>query len=725
MAGLAPVLVRLLATEGRPRPAGPYNALVPIVRGACPLDCPDTCSWLVTVDGGRAIDLRGDREHPITRGALCGKVDHYLDALHDPDRLLHPLRRVGAKGEGRFERIGWDEALDLVAAGLRESIARHGPESVLPYYYAGTMGMIQGWTMGPRLFAALGATRLDTTICDAAAQVALRTTLGGAVGFDPEDLGEARLVVLWGANLLSTNVHHWRFVLEARERGAHVVAIDPLRTDTARRSDEHIALLPGTDAALALGLMRAVLDAGAEDRDWLDRHTVGWPALEERLAEWPVERAAAVCGLEERVVRDLGERLASTRPTALRVGLGLQRHGGAGAAIRAISAIPAVTGDWRYVGGGSLCMTEGHFPVDARRVAFPPDLALPAARTVNMSRLGEALTELDDPPVAALVVFDSNPAAVVPDQRRVRAGLARDDLFTVVIEQRPTDTTDFADVVLPATMQPEHADLQASYGHLYLSWNEPAVEPPGECLPNAEIFRRLAHALDLDHPRLRDSDLELARQLLDTPGCRAAGITLDVLRECGWLRAAAFERGTAPFAEGGFPTASGKVELVSDELASLGQDPLVGYVPAHEAADDDLAERYPLVLISPASRFYVNSTFGSLPWHRRKTGPPSVHLHPSDAAERGLETGDELRVWNDRGAFTAEAVVDDAARPGVAFTYKVQWPRLSPDGTNVNMTTPERDTDLGGGPTYHDNRVEVARVRMPQPIETATAASGV
>ena len=663
----------------------------------------------MTVEGGRAVDLRGDRDHPFTRGALCGKVDHYLDALYDPDRITHPLKRVGEKGSGRFERIGWDEAIALAADGLSAAVAKHGPEAVLPFYYAGTMGKIQGWTMGPRVFAALGASRLDTTICDAAAQVALAATTG-VVGYDPEDLARARLVILWGASPLSTNVHQWRFVLEARKQGAHVVVVDPIRTATAERADEHVAPLPGTDAALALGLMRAVLDAGAEDREWLARYTVGWPELEERLAEWPVERAAEVCGLESSAVRGLGERIASTRPTAIRLGLGLQRHGGGGAAIRAITAIPALTGDWRHAGGGALCMTEGFFPVDDATVAFPPDLPMPPARTINMSRLGEALTELDGPPVAALVVFDANPAASNPNQLRVREGLARDDLFTVVLEHRLTDTTDFADVVLPATMQPEHADLHWAYGHLYLSWNEPAVDPPGECLPNTEIFRRLAAALGLDHPRLGDSDTELARQLLDNPGCRRLGITLGRLRERGYMRAVPFEQGTAPFAEGGFPTPSGKVELLADSLAARGADPLVGYVPPHEAGDDELAERFPLVLIAPASRFFVNSSFASLPWHRRKAGPPLLHLSFADALSRGIENGDQVRVWNDRGSFLAQAAVDGRARPGVACIYKVQWPKLSPGGANVNATTPERDADLGGSPTFHDNRVEVELV---------------
>lgn len=688
-----------------------------LVGGFCPLDCPDTCAWQIEVDAhGRAIALRGEREHPFTAGALCGKVNRYLDAVYGPDRLLHPLKRVGPKGEGRFERTSWEEAIALVAEGLQRAIGEHGPESVLPYYYAGTMGLVQGWTLGPRLFRALGASRLLTNICDGAAVDGCQTTLGAAVGFDPEDIVHAKLILLWGTNPLHANVHQWKFVLEARRRGAYVVAIDPIRSASAQRSDEHLAPVPGTDAALALGLMRAVLDEGAEDRAWLGAHTIGWPALEERLlGEWPVERAAAVCGLDAEAVRGLGRRLAGTRPTAIRVGLGLQRHGGAGAAVRAIVSIPALTGDWRHPGGGALVMTEGHFPYDASRVVEPADLQAPPARTINMSRLGEALTELDDPPVAAVVVFNANPAASNPNQLRVRRGLARDDLFVAVLEQRLTDTADFADVVLPVTMQPEHVDLYGSYGHLYVAWNEPAIAPPGECLTNTEVFRRIARALGLEHPRLFDSDLDLAAQLLDTNEARDRGITLGRLREHGWLRAADFERGTPPFAEGGFPTASGKVELYSERLAERGLDPLVGFEPPHEILDGELASRYPLVLIAPAGRFFLNSTFASLPWHRKKSGGQEIHLHPDDAAARELEHGDSIRVFNDRGAFLGRVVVDEAARPGVAFLYKSQWPKLLKGGANANATTAERDADLGASPCFHDNRVEVEPVSPKRP----------
>lgn len=679
--------------------------------GACPLDCPDTCTWQLDVEDGRAVAIRGDRDHPFTRGALCGKVNRYLDAVNGPDRLTDPLLRVGPKGMGpaSFRRATWDEAIGLVAAGLRTTIERDGPEAILPYYFAGTMGHVQGWTLGPRLFAHIGASRLRTTICTAAAKAALQSLFGGSVGFEPESIVEARLILLWGANLVSTNLHQWPFVYEAQARGAHVVAIDPLRTDTAARCDEHIAPLPGTDAALALGLMRHVLDAGATDRAWLQAYTVGWPQLEARLAEWPVARAAAVCGLDVDVLRRLGERIATTRPTAVRVGLGLQRHRGAGQAIRTICALPLVTGDFRYPGGGALCMTSGHHLIDEAAVVRPQGMPAPPARSINMSRLAAALTGEADPPITSLVVFNANPAATAPDQQRTHTGLRREDLFTTVLEQRWTDTCDYADVVLPATMQPEHLDLHSSYGHHYTTLNLPVARAPGQALPNTEIFRRLAAAMGLDHPRLRDTDEDLARQLLGgTP------ISFEQLRERTYARTTGVAVGSAPFAEGGFRTPRGRARLLDPALERLGVDPLVGYTPPLEAADPDLAERFPLVLVAPAGRFFMNSTFASLPWHAGKMGPPRVHLHPDDAAVRGLVDGSPVRVHNDRGSFLAALAVDDATRPGVAFTYKAYWARLSPGRSNVNAVTTVRDTDLGGGPTFHDTRVEVEGVPAEQ-----------
>ncbi|MFG2058160.1 molybdopterin-dependent oxidoreductase [Micromonospora sp. NPDC048930] len=690
--------------------------------GACPLDCPDTCVWQLTVEDGRAVALRGDRDHPFTRGALCGKVNRYLDAVNGPDRLTTPYVRTGPKGVGRvsYRPASWDEAVARVAAGLRASIERDGPEAVLPYYFAGTMGHVQGWTMGPRLFAYLGASRLDTTICTAAARAALGSIYGASVGFEPESIVDARLIVLWGANPLATNLHLWPFVQQARERGAYLVTIDPLRTDTAARSDEHVAPLPGTDAALALGLMRGVLDAGAADEEWLAAHTVGWPELRARLGEWPVERAAAECGLPVEVVRRLAERIATTRPTAVRVGLGLQRHRGAGQAIRAICALPLVTGDFRYPGGGALVSTSGHHPIDEGPVIRPPGMPAQPARSLNMSRLAAVLTGEADPPVTSLVVFNANPAATAPDQHRLLAGLRRDDLHTVVLEQRWTDTCDYADVVLPATMQPEHLDLHSSYGHHYTTLNLPVTEAPGEALPNTEIFRRIAAALGIDHPRLRDSDEELARQLLrDTP------VSFEELRERTYARTTGVAVGSAPYAEGGFPTPDGRARLHDPSLARFGVDPLPGFTPPAEAGDAALARRFPLVLLAPAGRFLMNSTFASLPWHTKRTGPPRVHLHPDDAAARGLADGDAVRVRNDRGAFLAAVAVDEATRPGLAFTYKAYWARLSPGRATVNAVTAVRDTDLGGGPTFHDCRVEVepvpAELLVPDPPADAAA----
>jgi anaerobic selenocysteine-containing dehydrogenase len=695
-----------------------------IVNGACPLDCPDTCAWQIEVEDGRAVRMRGRRDHPYTRGALCGKVNRYLEALHAPDRLTTPLRRVGAKGEGAFQPIDWDEAIGLAAEGIRTAIDRDGPASVLPYYYAGTLGQVQGWSLGQRLFHHLGATRIQRTICTGAASAALKATTGRPVGFDPEDLGSARLILVWGANLLTSNLHQWHFALAAQAAGAHLVCVDPLPTDTAARCDEHVQLLPGTDAALAMGLMAGVLERGAADEAWLEAHAEGWPELRARLGEWSTARAAAICGLPLAQVDALADRIAATRPTAIRLGLGLQRHAGAGAAIRAIIALSAIAGDYRLVGGGGLCMTAGRFDAVARDLDEPADLPMPPARSINMSRLAEALTDPDlEPPFRALVVWDANPAATVPDQARALRGLARDDLHVTALEHRLTDTARYADVVLPATMQPEHVDIHDSYGHHYLTWNEPAVEPPPGCLPNTEIFRRLAAALDLDHPRLFDDDLELARQHIDTDEARARGITVESLREAGYARVDDL-RGTPPHAEGSFPTPSGRMRLLCPELEELGIDPLVGYTPPAEAADGDLAERYPLVLLTPATRFFLNSTFADIPAHRRLAGAPAVHLHADDAAARGIRDGDLVRVANDRGAFEVPALIHPLARPGVAWAYKAYW-MSAEGGPNVNATTAVRDADMGGSPTFHDNRVEIELVARAAGDAAGAAAAAV
>ena len=680
------------------------------VPGACPLDCPDTCAWVVTVRDGEALTLRGDRRHPFTRGALCAKVNRYLDYTRAPDRLLHPQRRVGAKGEGRFARVSWDEALDEIATRWRGILDRHGPAALWPYYGSGTMGMLQGVAgAGRRLWNVLGTSQHQMTICTIAGGYGTGYTLGdNRVGMDPETFPWSRLILLWGTNTLTTNHHLWKYVEAARRAGAHVVAIDPVRTRTAAAVDEHLAPIPGTDAALALGLLHVVVARGGEDREFIAAHTTGWEAFRARIEEFPPERVSAITGLPRERIVALGERLATTRPTGIRLTMGLQRHAGGGMAVRAITCIPGVTGDWRYPGGGAVYDTRGFFRGNWAAL-WRDDLRPPGTRRLSMTRLGEALLEVDDPPVASLLVYASNPVASVPDQGKVRRGLAREDLFTVVVDNFQTDTADYADLLLPGTMQTEHADLHYAYGHLYLNWNEPAVAPPGECLPHTEIFRRLAHRLGVTESCVYDSDDDLARSVLDSGDPALAGITLERLQAEGWARLTV-PTPFVPFANG-FPTPSGKLEFVSPRMIEAGLDPVPNYTPPFEAAQRGtaLAERYPLALVAPASHYLLNSMFANVPDLERRQGAPAVVLHPDDAGCRGLKDGDVARIYNDRGEFQATVRVSDAVRPGVAAASKGFWPKRVPGAANANATVPERDADMGGGAVFHDNRVEITR----------------
>ncbi|MEU6040094.1 molybdopterin oxidoreductase family protein [Actinomadura sp. NPDC047616] len=678
------------------------------VLGACPLDCPDDCSWVVTVRDGEAVGLRGNPDHPYTRGALCTKVNRWLERAGDADRIRYPLRRTGRKGEGRFERISWDEALDEIATRLDHVVRGHGGEAIWPYWGTGTLGYVQGLegTAGRRFFNVLGASAHDANICSSAGSSGLKCTIGSSAGMDPEDLAHARLVLLWGTNPLTSGHHVWKFVQAARREGAYVVAIDPVATRTARQADEHLAPLPGTDAALALGLLNVVVGLGAQDEDYIERHTLGWAEFRERIQEFPPERAARITGVPEDAIVALGERIARTRPTAIRATQGLQRHGGGAETLRTLACIPGVTGDWARLGGGLTFSTSGHVKLN-RAALFRDDLRPGPVRTLSMSRLGEGLLEVDDPPVMALFVIAANPVGSTPHQNKVRRGLAREDLFTVVLEQFPTDTTDYADIVLPATMQHEHADLHDGYGHLYLTWNEPAVAPPGECLPTTETFRRLARRMGLTEPSLYDSDERLAEQALSSEHPWLTGITLDRLRKEGFVRLAA-PKPFLPYAER-FPTPSGRLEFRSQRAEAFGLDPVAGYTPPGEVTDAERARRFPLALVSAASHHFLNTVFGENAELRRRSGGPTVRLHPDDAAARGLASGQRVRVANERGAFEAVLQVTDEVRPGVAATSKGHWPKLS-GGANANAVVDERDTDLGGGPVFHDTRVEVSAV---------------
>ena len=668
----------------------------------------------VDVEGSRAVALGGDPEHPFTRGFLCAKVNRYLERVYSPERILHPLKRVGRKGEGRFERISWEQALDEVAEGLRAVADAHGPQAILPYSYAGNLGILGYGSMDRRFFQALGASFLDRTICATAGARGLEATVGGSLGFDPEAIGAARLVVAWGTNIVSSNVHQWPFIEEARRRGARLVTVDPFRSRTAEKSDQHLAPLPGTDAALALGMMHVIFRDGLEDHDYLERHTVGAADLRERALEWTPERTAETTGLTVAEIEGFAREYAGTHPSAIRMNYGVNRHGGGGMAVRTIACLPAVVGAWRHPGGGALLSTSGTYPV--RTAALErPDLAPPGTRTLNMSEIGRILTdETLDPPVKALFVYNSNVAAVSPDQESVRAGLAREDLFTVVHELFGTDTVDFADIVLPATTALEHYDIHKSYGHLYVSLNRPAIPPEGEAWSNTELFRRLAARMGLDHPCLRDSDEEMARQAFDWDHPYMEGITLERLEREGSVRLSV-PRPFVPFAEGGFPTASGKCELRSESLAAEGLDPVAGFTPPHEsvASAPELAERYPLAFISPPAHHFLNSTFSAQPVFVRREGEASVTLHPTDAAARGVVPGKMVRVFNDRGSFLARAHVSDAARPGLVVGLSIWWAKMCPGGRNANAVTSQALTDMGGGATFHDALVDVAPAEEP------------
>jgi anaerobic selenocysteine-containing dehydrogenase len=666
----------------------------------------------VDVEDGRAVAIGGDPDHRFTQGFLCAKVNRYLERVYSPERVLHPMRRAGRKGEGRFERISWDEALDTVAGRLREIAVAFGPQAVLPYSYAGNMGLLGFGSMDRRFFGALGASLLDRTICSSAGAHGYKATAGKTMGFDPEAVVHARLVVAWGANIVSSNVHLWPFVEEARRRGARFVCVDPFRSRTAEKADLHIAPLPGTDAALALGMMHVVFRDGLEDRDWLERHTTGHEDLRERAREWTPSRAAEATGLRPEEIEAFAREYATTRPSAIRLNYGLNRHAGGGMAVRTVACLPAVVGAWRDVGGGALLSTSGTFPVDEAALERP-DLVPPGTRTLNMSQLGRILTDATlDPPVKALLVYNSNPAAVAPEQDAVRRGLARDDLFVVVHEQFQTDTADFADVLLPATTTLEHYDIHKAYGHLYVSLSEPAIAPLGEAMPNTELFRRLAARMGLDHPCLRESDEQMARQAFKWDHPFMKGITFERLEREGSVRLAVPDP-FVPFAEGAFPTPSGKCELRSEKLLAEGHDPVPGYVPPREGPTSapEIAKRYPLAFISPPAHHFLNSTFSAQPVFLRREGEASVTIHPDDAAPRGIGDGALARVFNDRGSFLARARVSDAARRGVVVGLSIWWPKLCPGGRNANAVTSQALTDMGGGATFFDALVEVEGVR--------------
>jgi molybdopterin guanine dinucleotide-containing S/N-oxide reductase-like protein len=712
-----------------------------IVHTVCSHDCPDSCGVLVTVNAeGRAIKVAGDPAHPVTKGFLCGKVAKYLDRVYAPERILYPLRRRDgvAKGpleRGRehqaFERISWDEALDSIAARLNDVAERYGPESILPYSYAGTIGALGFGSMDRRFFHRMGASQLDRTICSEAGGVAWKLVYGKKLGTPTEDFRLAKLVLAWGANIHGNNVHLWPFIEQARRKGARLIVIDPYRTRTAALADWHIAIRPGTDGALALGMMQVILNEGLEDRAYIDERTHGFAQLAERVREYTPERVSAWTGMTVAEIEQLAREYATTRPAALRMNYGVQRSQNGGMAVRAIAMLPALTGAWRHRGGGGVLSTSGGFEFDEHALRRP-DLSMASplgrlARTVNMSELGQALTELgqraradDGPPVKALFVYNSNPGAVAPNHNGVRRGMERTDLFTVVHEQFFTDTTDYADTILPATTFLEHTDIQGAYGHYFVQLSKQAVEPLGEARSNVWLFGQLAGRMGFEEECFSDTPEDLIRQALaigtDGRSTNASmeHITFEDLEEQGHIPLSFHRdpeaRPFQPYTSGPVPTPSGKIELYSETLAAQGLDPLPGFIPPSESRWGEAAKRFPLEFLSRKADNYMNTTFANLDGHRKMEARTSqrLEMHPFDAEARGIAEGDAVRIWNDRGALNLTAMMNGSLPAGVV-AGKLDWAKLSVDGANVNALTSEKLTDIGAGATFYSTLVEVER----------------
>ena len=739
-----------------------HDSAFSIVTGACPHDCPDTCSWQVAVEKstGRAVDIWGHEEHPITRGKLCGKVDRYLERTYHTGRLTTPLKRVGPKGSGQFVPVRWDEAMQEIAARLKQIIAQHGPEAVLPYSYAGTMGLLQAEGMASRFWNRMGASRLARTICSEPGFQGWLYTIGATESMLTEDYAHARLILIWGSNTLTSNLHLWPFIQEARKTGARIIVIDPARTRTAQAADEWIAIRPGTDAALALAMMHVIIAEGLTDESYVREHTLGFNELVAHVKVWTPARAAAITGVPAERIIHLAREYATVRPAAIRLNYGLNRHYGGGMAVRTITCLPALVGAWREQGGGAQLSTSGFSRHLDRTALHRPDLLAQAEglapgkepRTLNMIRLADALStdrtrlarafyhprpvdpvtapEATGSPVHALVVYDSNPAAVTPEQAGVVEGLKRDDLFTVVLEHFMTDTADYADFVLPATTQIEHWDLQKAYGHTYIGLNRPAIAPVGESLPNSEIFRRLARAMGYGEVCFHESDEEILQALVAAQTHpRFAGVTWARLMADGYARLNLPDP-CLPFAEGGFFTPSGKCEFYSAQAAADGYDPLPSYTPPlwqqgalAELLGDEGGDG--LVCISPPAHSFLNTTFANVPRFLKREDQPLVRIHPQDAAARDLQSGDRVQVVNKLGSVELAVELSDGIIPGTILAPGIWWSKFSPDQCNINQIVPQYETDMGGGPVFYDTLVKLVKIGRAEPAATQPEAVAV
>ncbi len=701
-----------------------------IVRGACPQDCPDTCAFLYHVEDSRLVEVTGDPDHPMTRGGLCVKLKNFAEHHYNPDRLLYPMKRVGPKGTAQFERISWDEALQTIKERWSDIIDRHGPQAIMPHAYLGHQGTINGLTAGDSFFNRLGSTVAEKTYCESGSSTAWIMTVGPTGGLDLESLAYSKYIIVWGMNMLNTNLHAWKFVLDAKARGAKIVVIDPVRTRTAKQADWHIRIRPGTDGALALGMMNVIIAEGLVDQDYVDRYTLGYEALKDRVAEFPPERVAELTGVPADDIRRLSREYATVSPSAIRQGVAVERSPGGGDAIRAITCLPALVGAWRHVGGGAVEMPIWEFPTDFAFLCRP-DWIKPGTRVVNELDLGAALTGqmMLDPPIESLFVYNSNPVSQAPDASTIVKGLLREDLFTVVSELFITDTAKYADLLLPSTMQAEQLDLMVTWGHLYLMLNQPAIEAPGECVPNAELFRRLAKTMGFDDEQFLMTDEALLRRAYNWTDPRLDGITFDRLKEVGYLRLnVGLPHERAPHAQGNFKTPSGKCEFAASAAAGgnfvvsvwrsgyegmqsgAPVDAVPNYIPPHEGAGSELSKRYPLSLVSPKPHAFLNTQYGNEATQQRRQGEQLIVIHPIDAAQRQIENGNYVRVYNGRGEFEARAEISEDVLAGLMMTNVGHWPGLNRSGTAVNSTTAPRHANLGQAGVYSDNLVDVKRL---------------
>jgi len=690
---------------------------------------------LITVEDGRATKIQGDPAHPMTRGFLCAKVAKYLDRVYSPDRVLFPMRRVAPKGpshadstvratRSEWSRISWDEALEEIAAKLKRTIAEFGSEAILPYSYGGTLGKLGYASMDRRFFHSIGASQLARTICSEAGAAGVKSVYGVNMGTEPEQFRQSKYIIAWAANIHGNNVHLWPFIEEARRNGAKLVVIDPYRTRTAACADWHIPINPGTDVALALAMMHVIINENLHDRDYIALHTEGFDQLHAKVQEYPPEKVAQWTGISAADIQKLAREYATVRPAVIRMNYGVQRSQNGGMASRTIAMLPCITGSWKEIGGGFQLSTSGGFGINnsalERADLMQKSLGRPA-RTINMVELGQALNELNDPPVKAMYVYNSNPAAVCPNRNDVIRGLMRPDLFTVVHEQFFTDTTDYADIVLPATTFFEHKELQSAYGHYYLQMSNQAIEPVGECRSNTNVFRALAAKMGLQDECLQDSDDEMIDQALESPNPWLKGITRENLEKEGHIRlnfdSAVLwpKHGKAgrllndpflPFANGNFRTSSGKALLYNEALREQGLDPVASFVPPDESRHVAKSKSFPLELLARKADNFLNSTFTNIPSVQAMEHTGLLEMNSADASKRGIRDGDKVRAFNQRGEIELTAKVNGTVPPGVVAA-RLNWAKLTPGNRNINVLTSEKLTDMGNSATFYSVLVEV------------------